>query len=180
MDNSQHPVYLAVMPLIEDVKKNAEQIARKNIEYIIAEFEAGGWDAKKVVPYPRAFSTSRSEYKIAIRKRSEFLSICTHVESSISMDRPEIVRKDDKKIEQFIDSARNSAAMAYEAYVNKLIAKVGSDVVEAALGGNHVWSFSVMTVKKSDGSTERWETKCIVNRSIYGLLFNQWPTRKLK
>ena len=43
-----------------------------------------------------------------------------------------------------------------------------------------MWGYSVLTVTKEDGSVERWKTQQIMNISVLGLLFAQWPSRKMK
>ena len=81
--------------------------------------------------------------------------------------------------QRWIDQCADAADADYSAFISKLTAKVG-DVVTADLAGDHVWSHSVLTVERADGSVERWKTQRIINTSVHGLLFNQWPTRKVK
>jgi hypothetical protein len=82
-------------------------------------------------------------------------------------------------VESYVTRIKKQAADEYQLFVKKLVAKIG-DVLAADLDGNHVWSSSTLTVRKADGSVERWFTQQIVNVSCRGKYFNQWPTRKLK
>jgi hypothetical protein len=81
--------------------------------------------------------------------------------------------------ERFVAAAIELAATQYVAFVAKLVGKIGA-VDSATLAGSHVWGYSILTVTKSDGSSERWQTQQIVNQSKLGTLFNQWPSRKVK
>ena len=52
--------------------------------------------------------------------------------------------------------------------------KVASVVAEAQ---NGVWEWSTTTVTLESGATQVWHTQSIINYSILGKAFNQWPTR---
>ena len=94
------------------------------------------------------------------------------------MNDPVPVKMDREEIARFIKNSKEEAAAQYDAFVAKLIRKIG--VVETAeLTGNHVWSYSYLNVTKADGTKESWKTQMIVNVSKLGKLFNQWPTRKV-
>lgn len=82
-------------------------------------------------------------------------------------------------VEKFIQAAKADAAAQYEAFVAKLQQKIG-EVKNATLKGNHVWSYSILTVEKPDGTVEHWKTQMIINVSKLGKMFNQFPTRKVK
>jgi hypothetical protein len=69
--------------------------------------------------------------------------------------------------------------MQYTAFIQKLEGKVGAHTA-AALDGSHVWGFSILTVTKADGTVEKWKTEQIINVSVLGKVFNQWPSRKVK
>ena len=68
-------------------------------------------------------------------------------------------------------------ASSFDAYVEKLISKIG-DCDSAELTG-HLWTHSVLTIVKGS-NTEQWKTQMIINVSCLGKLFNQFPTRKMK
>ena len=94
------------------------------------------------------------------------------------MSEPCLVMMDAGRIELFLKQVALDAAADFDAYVGKLTKKVG-DVVSAKVEGA-LWQGSRLTVTKADGSIERWNTQQIINVSVLGKLFNQWPTRKQK
>jgi len=108
-----------------------------------------------------------------------YLQIVKHVSGCRRNNDPEIIRISDDLVARFIKIAKEDAAIQYDEFVAKLVIKIGK-VTDATLFGNHVWSFSILTVTKEDGSIEKWKTQMIVNISKLGKLFNQWPTRKMK
>jgi hypothetical protein len=65
-------------------------------------------------------------------------------------------------------------------YASKLTAKVGEASNASLTVSSDVWGLSVLTVTKPDGSIKRWRTQVIVNCSVLGKNFNQFPTRLLK
>ena len=83
-----------------------------------------------------------------------------------------------KKEERFVQSAMEMAAAQYDAFVDQAGGKIGK-CDAASLAGSHVWGHSILTVAKGE-TVERWKTQQIVNQSVLGTVFNQWPTRKLK
>jgi hypothetical protein len=58
--------------------------------------------------------------------------------------------------------------------------RIRYDHADASITGTHIWGHSVLTVTLPNGTVERWKTQQIVNQSKLGLLFNQWPSRKMK
>lgn len=80
----------------------------------------------------------------------------------------------------FIDEMVKDAEARYDAFVVKLIDKIGEGVIAAELVGNHVWGYSVLHVEFEDGRKEAWKTQSIVNYSKFGRPFNQYPSRKVK
>ena len=83
------------------------------------------------------------------------------------------------KIDRFVAARKEQAAAEYDAFIAKLVKKIGP-VVTAELDGNHVWSHSILTVVLKSGEQQRWKTQQITNISKYGKHFNQWPSRKMK
>ncbi len=86
---------------------------------------------------------------------------------------------DQNGIDRFISNSEQDAALQYDAFICKMVAKVG-DVTDATLQGDHVWSHSILTVTLPDGSQQRWKTQQIVNYSVYGTPYLQWPSRIVK
>jgi hypothetical protein len=83
------------------------------------------------------------------------------------------------KVRRFIKQRMEWAAADYDAFVIKLVKKIG-EVKKAELHGNHVWGYSTLIVTIPDGEVQAWKTQQIVNHSKLGKPFNQWPTRRMK
>lgn len=175
-----NPVETAVAPLKQDAVNRAEENARSYVARLLTALEANGFDLN--VTAPRAHGRmSKGEYQQASAKRSIYQSITSTVSTHSPREpkAPTIVKADTVGIEKFVAAAKEDAALQYDSFVAKLVAKVG-DVKSAELTGNHVWGFSFLRCENADGSVTTWKTQQIVNVSKLGLLFNQWPTRKVK
>jgi len=177
----QTPIALAVEPLRQLAIERAEEAAHKMIERATAELEAAGNDLKVVAPYPSS-NLSTAEYRKQLAKYQFFVSITTSrdpIAASMTRYSTNLIDISPELVERFIQRSRENASFEYEAFVTKLVAKVG-EVKTAKLEGDSVWQYSYLTVTKQDGSKECWKTQMILNQSIYGKLFNQFPTRKMK
>ena len=172
-----NPVQDAVAPLKAEAMARAEQEATKVVLRVWEKLADAGWDMHVAAPYPRANRCSRIEYKAGVNRYHLFSSLVDTV-SSRSMCDPHIVKNNPAKEAAFIKKAVEMAGVQYDAFVAKLVAKIGK-CDTASLAGSHVWGYSVLTVAKGE-TVERWQTQQIVNQSVLGTLFNQWPTRKLK
>jgi hypothetical protein len=182
-----NPIRAAVAPQKADAMDRAEKYANQTIEVMVALLAAHGWDLTKAAPYPSG-TMRRADY---IRQKTQH-----NFFKSLTADGPKpegekpwsypgkpcIVQRCPILEGKFIEDARMDAAAQYEAFVAKLVEKIGP-CVSAKLEGSHVWGYSILTVEKLDGSInvrERWKTQQIVNVSCLGKVFNQWPTRKMK
>lgn len=169
----------AVRPLRQMAADEARTRATETAARIYAEFEAVGWDMEKVGPVPKG-TDSREVYRRKDAKRWLCKMLTTYTKATRRMDEPDVRVRSAEGEARFIENAVEAAVASYDAYVAKLISKIG-DVETASLdvlGG--VWGNSVLTVTKAGGDVERWKTQIIVNCSGLGKLFNQWPTRKIK
>ena len=171
------PVEAAVAPLKEQAKARAEKEATALVLRVWEKLAEAGWDLNKAAPYPRSSHMSRIEYKQKVSRYHLFCSLIDTV-SSRSMCDPHIVKSSPAKEAVFIEKAVEMAAAQYDAFVAKLVGKIGP-CDAASLNGSHVWGYSLLTVTKGE-TVECWKTQQIVNQSVLGTLFNQWPTRKLK
>lgn len=172
------PIADAVMPL----KIQAMARARKEaVGYVAGARESlasRGWDINKAAPTPSSKS-GVAEYFTALSRRHNFLRL-TELAAPRDYSRDEMfVRMSEEGVDKFLADAQADAAAQYDAFVDKLVRKIGP-VVSARLEGDHVWSYSHLHVVKADGSKERYRTHMIVNMSKHGKFFNQWPTRKVK
>lgn len=190
-----HPVALAIMPLMDAAVERAEKAAVEHIARVKVKAAEGGWDLTVLAPVPASFNCGRAEYQKAKARRMWFLS-CTSYDSDAAdafnkangfthwQKAHEFIKADADAEARFIEMSKAEAAAQYVAFVWKLCAKVG-DCDTATISGEHVWSHSILTVEKGDKDTgatwsERWKTQTIINVSVYGKLFNQWPSRKVK
>lgn len=173
----------AVRPLKVDAVSRAETFARNYVEKARGELEAAGWDINAAAPYPFGMSSGSFAFYVAREKHNNFHGITKQdpklgYQSSNGV-RPVYVVMDDERVERFVKARMDQAAAEYEAFVAKLIKKIG-EVTKATLEGNHVWAHSILTVVTAAGETQRWKTQQIENYSKYGKHFYQWPTRLLK
>lgn len=178
---AKEPVGKVVYPLKAKAVARATVEAQAVIDRIRADLEAVGWDINAIAPYPHRAAYGSYTYEQARSKNRLYSSVTKEPKYTGSMrtDVPKIVEMCPKLMERFIATAEREAAQQYDAFVCKLVAKVG-DVIEAALSGDHVWEYSYLTVVTAAGEAQKWKTQQIVNVSKLGLLFNQWPTRLVK
>jgi hypothetical protein len=175
-----NPIETAVAPLKVDAAKRAIREATEFVAKFSDKLSAVDGDVLALNPYPK--NASRSEYK-----QYEAFGNTINALTVPDPNRPykgwrgspyyKVIDQD--RVARFIENAKDLAEAQYDAFVGKLCAKIGK-VSVAELSGNHVWSYSILEVVKADGTTEAWKTQQIVNCSVLGTLFNQWPTRKVK
>lgn len=180
---SREPVGRAVHALKEDACLFAEGKARDVAERVRKELRENGWDIEKAAPYPRRGHVGSFDYEKA-RARYSLFHRLTEPDPKLGYQssRPgasRIVVMSEKQMDRFIDEAIRSAALQYDAFICKMVGKVGP-AKDAVLEGSHVWGDSTLTVTLADGSTERWHTQQIVNQTKYGQPYLQWPSRRMK
>lgn len=177
--NTTHitPIAEAVNPSREAAVAHAVARANKLIESIKAELISAEMDLDVVAPIARS-TMSREEYK-KTHARYQFVNSIVEQPATRRRSDPRIALGFNQDgIDRFISMIAQDAGADFDAYVEKLESKIG-DCIAASIEGN-LWSESILTVTKTDGSTERWKTQMIINVSSLGKLFNQWPTRKMK
>ena len=167
----------AVNPLKQASIDAAEQNALQFLAAVKSKLEAAGWDIDLVAVAP-SIRMNRAQYVAAKTYRDVVRSFVTSANCSRRRSEPNIVIWSDEYAAKFVESTKQDAAFQYEAYVCKLVKKVGDAIKAEMVFVQGLWNNSILVVTKADG-TEKWNTKCIVNRSVYGKLFNQFPTRKL-
>lgn len=178
-EDMSNPVVRVVQPLIEDAKKRAREEAQKIVEKVTKELAEAGNDVQKCAPYPSSWNASRDAYAAGLRKYKMFSALTKWRESSYSPREPHWADVDAERVAKYIKDAEEAAALQYNQFIAKLVRKVGI-VKKAKLEGNHIWGYSFLTVTTEAGEQVIWKTCQIVNVSKLGLLFNQWPTRKVK
>jgi len=180
MTSTANPIEEAVRPLKADAMDRAEKYARAVIADVAAQLKAADNDLEKCAPYPSSIGCgSRAEYMSKLAKYTLFRNLTTSRVSCRNMHDPNFADMNSNYKAKFIKEAREDAALQYEAYVIKLIKKIGQ-TTSATLEGNHVWAHSILRVVNVTGETQNWKTKMIINQSKLGKVFNQFPTRKVK
>ena len=171
------PVGCALHPAKERAVQSARESAVSKIAQLRKDLETHGWDIRAVAPVPT--NVWDNSYKAARARRSVYESVTKSVDSSYSRSGPRIVEMDQNAIDRFISNSEQDAALQYDMFICKMVHKVG-EVKDAQIKGDHVWSHSILTVVLSDGSAQRWKTQQIVNYSVYGTPYLQWPSRIIK
>ena len=169
----------SVLPLKQAAEDRARTAITAVIDATLADLAAVGNDVNVFAPYPQS-GIGRKEYTIRLNRRRFVESITVSVKGSLKPNEPYIRLPSAEGRERAIDRTVEAAAAAYDAYVAKLEGKIGAVVDSVLSTGGGVWYDSKLAVVKPDGSTETWSTKCILNTSSLGKVFNQWPTRLLK
>ena len=181
---AREPVGAAIHPQKAEAVAYAEQEALKTVEGVRSDLEAAGWNQTEYAPYPKGNRWSNPRHDAEMSRYRLVGSLTTADPSkgyqSYGTSGPYIVVMDDAGIERFVDNARRDAALNYDAFICKMVAKVGEGVAAAELTGSHIWAHSFLHVTKADGSRETWKTQQIVNYSVYGRPYLQWPSRKVK
>jgi hypothetical protein len=187
---SREPVGRVIHPLKADAVKAAGERAAKIIERVRSELEAGGWDINAVAPYPKSYSDAQARARASLfhtlstedrdASRAFFDAMPDDLEErrAYVKTKKAIVTMYQPGVDRFIAQAEDMAASEYDAFICKLVAKVG-DCDSAELEGSHVWGHSILTVRKGD-VVERWKTQQIINYSSLGNAYPQWPTRLVK
>lgn len=175
---TQNAIAIAVQPIKQSSIDAAVEATHEVIAKIKAKLEAANWDLNVAFPRP-GIHTSRANY-IAQKAAHDYArSLVTPVQCSRRPSEPFMVTWCEEGVARAVNEAAKDAAFQYEAYVCKLVKKVGECNDAKMAFNNGVWFDSNLVVTKGE-IKEVWNTKCIVNRSVYGKVFNQFPTRLKK
>lgn len=179
--DTTHTIAQAVEPLRSDAMAKARQFANDQVARMEAKLSAADWNLNVVAPSPRSAYDGRSEYKTKAALRNLYSTVVTHVDTNNREDSRTAtytVRMDADRVASFVENAARDASTQYDSFICKMIKKIGA-CKSAVLEGSHVWGYSFLTVETAGGS-EVWKTQQIVNVSVHGTVFNQWPSRKMK
>jgi hypothetical protein len=157
---------------------------RRTVEKLAAD----GWDARISFGYPDG-NMSRANYE-AQKDAYNYVNAITVRDDSkgggYGMRDPRFVKLKHSETEMMAKLAAKAAQMAkdaLEAFTWKLSGKVQSelaagDAVSAATyaGVKNPWNDSFIHISTTAGGAQCWKTKMILNFSVYGKPFNQWPT----
>lgn len=178
------PVGRALHPQKVEAVARARQYAEETIAAVKADLEANGMKINAVAPRARYNDYSRG--REAINAKHSLYSSLTEGNDevngySVRCDHADyVVKMSARYIARFIENNERDAALQYDSFICKMVAKIGEGAVEAEIKGTHIWGYSFLTVVMADDSKEVWKTQQIVNVSKLGRLFNQWPSRKMK
>ena len=168
----------------KDVRKSfiakSVEYAKANLNQMVEQLRANDWDLDKVAPRPSTRTDNQWAYREKSATRNYHYRFFKSVESvGMNINAPTIVKLKFDAVERMAREAEDSAAQSFDKYIHKLAGKIGDAVTKATLDGN-LWSHSILTVTLKDGAVQKWKTMMIINRSIYGKLFNQFPTKLIK
>lgn len=179
---SQQPIGSALHPQKVEAVKSANAKALEVIERVSKALAENDWDINAAAPYPSSMRDSRNDY-IAKKAKHDLYARLTETDSARTTSHrwndPRFVKLSESAIARFIAHVEEDAAFQYDAFICKMVAKVG-ECVSASIEGSHVWAHSILSVTKAGGKVERWKTQQIVNYSKFGLPFLQWPSRLMK
>jgi len=178
MPTADHPVAIAVAPLRVEAETRAATDARAFIDSRLAILAQNDWDLDRAFPRGDSRRDNRETYRAKTRRHEVVQSFTGATWITRRLHEPNTRIRSPEREAKFIADAVANAVAQYDAFVAKLVGKIG-DCDSASLSGSHVWGYSILKVTKAE-AIEHWKTTQIVNVSKLGLLFNQWPSRKVK
>jgi len=138
---------------------------------------AVGMDAEIYAPYPNG-RMGKTEYRQAEAKYRRVRSSFKCITSCRGFHQPEIMVEKEDAEPRLRAHAKQEADALVDSYLYKMAGKIGKEITAAETNGN-IWDYATLTVTCADGEVQTWRTNCILNQSVYGKLFNQWPTRRV-
>lgn len=177
----REPVGRIVHPLKAEAIESAGRYAQERADKALAALSRAGDDRNLYAPYPSSrLNLDRATHQ-SMLGRYTFIHRITKARGTgyTRPGEPDYADRNDEGVARFIADCQEMAAIQYDEFIVKLVGKVG-EVSDAVLQGSHVWSHSILTVTKPDGSLQSWKTMQIINISKLGLVFPQWPTRLMK
>jgi hypothetical protein len=150
----------------------------QQVAFIADKLAKANWDLEVAYPYPSS-NSPRSMYFPVLEARRWATRWVTHRKCARSPWEPNFVDlRSEAEVKERIDRlAREQAAKEFDSYVRKLAGKIGGLVINASVSGS-LWEHSLLTVETPEGR-QVWKTQCIMNCSVLGKLFHQWPTRRV-
>lgn len=177
------PVAIAVEPLRVDAMQEAKDYANEKIKdtwHKINDCSPASFDIDAVAPDPdySMRRTDRQKYDAMNKLRGKVDSISRKTKPDDYYCKTRVICEE--RISHIVIREQEMAAQQYESFVYKLVRKIGDHVAAELSDISGVWTCSILTVTLADGTKQRWKTKRIMNRSVLGKLFFQWPTRLMK
>ncbi len=163
---------------IAEAKANAEEV----VEEVSKKVAKHKGDINIIAPVPEVDYSRRQndEEKAMNARRSSIMRFAVVIEKDPMTGNPLKVKMSKELCAQYIALRMDAAEQEFISFMYKLVAKVGGVKSAELKEQRGVWGLSHLTVVTDAGVTEVWKTQQIVNRSVHGTYFNQWPTRKIK
>lgn len=172
---------------------------RHRLDQLKKILEASNWDINKSYPYPSSQQSRKSYVQAKVvynwahaTTEEPPLGKAPYDEMRDYGSGPRWVRNQSYRVGEpryvqikqsaYDNSEKNAICDAnaeVDSYINKLIGKIGKEkhIASVAYAGQ-LWFGSILTVNCTD-EKQTWKTKCILNVSCLGTVFNQWPTRRV-
>jgi hypothetical protein len=189
LDQSRRILREALEPQREGYTLAVFAYLRADVERVVQHLIDAEWDAHKAAPYPHS-RMSGLDYHIALKLYKDVRSWSAvpplaegqlfHKSRGMNDPEPRAPLDGIEIVERLRKEADKITKSDFDSYANKLAAKVAgkstSPVMYATVVGQ-LWLSSTLNVEMLDGGKQSWNTQMILNRSVHGKLFNQWPTR---
>lgn len=179
--SSKYLITEAIKPMKESAITLAENRMKAVIDKTLEGLQATNWDRKLYAPLSKSFNISKTQYRQEREKYYFVQRITKSLKPCLSPNEPDFCEISQEGIAKLMKDAKEEAGFTFEKFTCKLSQKIGENVVSVkAYAKEELWTESLITVTDETGTVSTWKTKQIVNCSVYGKLFFQWPTRVVK
>jgi len=160
-------------PVRTECAVRAERYANEFVATVEKELAEHGGLVEKAFP-----TLSDRDQNAGVRNpKAQHRALCNHATYDGHGGRVAAVGTNAEAVRRYVAAARHAAQMEVDSYVIKLAGKIGKPVRDLTVTGS-LWNNSTLSVVCEDGEAQCWVTRCIINCSCLGTLFNQWPTRR--
>lgn len=155
---------------------NQLQSRAKKVEELLIQHN---WDLESAYPRNSYCWEARNEAQEYVTRSPDAPCVRRPGDPNIVIIRPDLEERHEKEAEQLADNF-------LESYSLKIAGKVEETdpdfvIIKAEyVGAVDPFSNSQFILTNQNGDKMIWNTKCILNVSKHGKLFNQWPTRLQK
>jgi hypothetical protein len=181
----------AFLPMKTEAMEYARVEATKYNEALRDRLEKADWNLDKIVPVAPEGSSVEA-VKTANARRNAYMRVAKRDDARLIAEgfmkpskykkgehvlvdgAPTYLTYDAEKAQRAIEQDVAETASVFDSFVTKMDHKVGEH--DSAEVEGRPWIGATVTVTKGRVK-EVWHTQQIINRSVYGKLFNQWPTR---
>jgi hypothetical protein len=169
-------------PYLVEMKKRYREGGKQFVSLIEKKLKEHDWDLNKLVPRMKNIH-DRKAY-IEYQRYKQKIQTVTEPDKDknplvLRFDGPYYLQMAPGKIAAFLQQMEKDAEVSFDSYIAKLAEKIGQEIKSADVQGN-LWNGSILEVVTLANEVQRWKTQIIINRSKLGLLFNQYPTRRMK